>query len=115
MRELTKAVRVYERRNTEAHAAIAKKFGKYDSQSAVLKVLGILVLAFLGTAVGLIIRAEGIMDDLRSEIADVRREEQGNAKEGFAIARSLRRQINECDVDVKELQSFHRARRPGKD
>lgn len=114
VRELSAAMDSYERRNTDAHAEIVKQLGKYNSQSAVLKVLGILVLTVIGTAIGLIVRAEGIVDDLQNEIADVRREEQGNAKEGFAIARSMRREINECKVDLKQLQRFH-GMRPGKD
>jgi hypothetical protein len=114
VRELSAAMDAYERRNAEAHTAIVNQLGKYNSQSAVLKVLGVLVLTVIGTAIGLIVRAEGIVDDLQNEIADVRREEQGNAKEGFAIARSMRREIDECKVDLKQLQRFH-GMRPGKD
>jgi hypothetical protein len=114
IRDLSKAMDAYERRNADAHAAIVTQLGKYNSQSAVLKVLGVLVLAVIGTAIGLIVRAEGIVDDLQNEIADVRREEQGNAKEGFAMARSMQRSIDECKVDLKQLQRFH-GMRPGKE
>jgi hypothetical protein len=114
IRDLSKAMDAYERRNADAHSAIVTQLGKYNSQSAVLKVLGVLVLAVIGTAIGLIVRAEGIVDDLQNEIADVRREEQGNAKEGFAMARSMQREIDECKVDLKQLQRFH-GMRPGKD
>jgi hypothetical protein len=114
IRDLNTAMDAYERRNTEAHTAIVSQLNKYNSQSAVLKVLGILVLTVIGTAIGLIVRAEGIVDDLQDEIADVRREEQGNAKEGFAMARSMQREIDECKVDLKQLQRFH-GMRPGKD
>jgi hypothetical protein len=114
VRDLSTAMDAYERRNTEAHAAIVTQLGKYNSQSAVLRVLGILVLTVIGTAIGLIVRAEGIVDGLQNEIADVRREEQGNAKEGFAIARSLQREIDECKTDLKQLQRFH-GMRPGKE
>jgi hypothetical protein len=114
IRDLSKAMDAYERRNADAHSAIVTQLGKYNSQSAVLKVLGLLVLTVIGTAIGLIVRAEGIVDDLQNEIADVRREEQGNAKEGFAIARSMQREIDECKTDLKQLQRFH-GMRPGKD
>jgi hypothetical protein len=114
VRELSAAMDAYERRNTEAHTAIVTQLSKYNSQSAVLKVLGILVLTVIGTAIGLIVRAEGIVDDLQNEIADVRREEQGNAKEGFAIARSLQRDVTECKQDIRQLRKFH-GMRPGKD
>lgn len=111
VRELGTAMDAYERRNTDAHAAIVTQLGKYNSQSAVLKVLGILVLTVIGTAIGLIVRAEGIVDDLQNEIADVRREEQGNAKEGFAIARGLRREVNELRLEMKECRQVHRTLR----
>jgi hypothetical protein len=114
VRELSSALDVYERRNIEAHDAIVKQLGKYNSQSAVLKVLGILVLAVIGVAVGLIVRAEGMVDSLQNQIADVRLEEQGNAKEGFAIARSLQREIDECKADVKQHRRSH-GQRPGKE
>ena len=114
VRDLSKAMDTYERRNTEAHSAIVAQLGKYNSQSAVLKVLGILVLTVIGTAIGLIVRAEGIVDELQNEIADVRLEEQGNAREGFAIARSLRSDVAECKQAIGQLRRFH-GMRPGKD
>jgi hypothetical protein len=121
VRELSTAMDAYERRNTDAHSAIVTQLGKYNSQSAVLKVLGILVLAVIGTAIGLIVRAEGIVDDLRNEIAETRGAQEADAQRGWEIARGFRRDIDKHEKDVERLEGLHRSLRdsnrlqPGKE
>jgi hypothetical protein len=121
IRDLSKAMDAYERRNADAHSAIVTQLGKYNSQSAVLKVLGVLVLAVIGTAIGLIVRAEGIVDDLQNDIAEVRGVQQGDAQRGWEIARGFRRDIDKHEKDVERLEGLHRSLRnsdrvrPGKD
>jgi hypothetical protein len=80
----------------------------------VLKVLGILVLALVGAVAGFIAAGARWISTIEDEIHRVEIEEKANAKEGFAIARSLQKEVNALQVAVAECQRRHGIR-PEKD
>jgi hypothetical protein len=85
-----------------------------DVVVGILKVLGVLVLALIGTVAALIIGGANWINTLQDEIHDTQMEARSNDRGNSAIDRSLQKEINELMVDMRECQRVHR-RKPDKD
>lgn len=97
----------YEKENRIAHAAIVEKLNTFGNLQAVLKVLGLLVLALIGAVIGFIAAGVTWVSNVEDHIHRVEIEEKSNAKEGFAVARSLQKEVNALQIAVRECQRRH--------
>jgi hypothetical protein len=104
----------YEEQNREQHATIIARLSRVDVLVGILKVLGLLVLALMGSAIGFVAAGANWISSVEEHIHRVELEEKSNAREGFQIARSLQKEVNALQVAVQECQQRHGIR-PGKE
>jgi hypothetical protein len=104
----------YEETNRKQHEIIIARLGRVDVLVGILKVLGLLVLALIGSAIGFVAAGANWIDGVEEHVHRVELEAESNAKEGFAIARSLQKEVNALQVAVAECQRRHNIR-PGKE
>jgi len=93
--------------NVAAHAEIVEKLHTFSNLQAVLKVLGVLVLALIGSVVGFIAAGASWISSVEEHLHRVELKGMSDAKEGFAIARSLQKEVNALQVAVVECQRRH--------
>ena len=101
----------YEKDNKGDHEAIIARLGRVDVVVGILKVLGILVLALIGSAAGFIIGGANWVSTLQDNIEEVRRV---GSTEGRALDMALRKDISRLEMDMRECQRIHRLK-SGKD
>ena len=101
----------YEKDNKGDHKAIIQRLGRVDVVIGILKVLGILVLALIGSAAGFIIGGANWVSTLQDNIEEVRRV---GSTEGRALDMALRKDISRLELDMRECQRIHRLK-SGKD
>lgn len=104
----------YEENNREQHEIIIARLGRVDVLVGILKVLGLLVLALIGSAVGFVAAGANWIGNVEEHVHRIELEEKSNAREGFQIARSLQKEVNALQVAVAECQRRHGIK-PGKE
>lgn len=97
-------------RNEDDHKTISVQITELLSDKKALRMVGILVGIALGSIAGIAIWFSDRISDNSAHIRSVMAEEQGNAREGFQIAKDLRRDIDNNEALMHELQRLHRLR-----
>jgi hypothetical protein len=93
--------------NAKAHREVFKVLEGFKGDRKVLIVVAtVLGVLFGGTGTYIITRTESLAEEVHA----VRNEEQGNAREGFQLARDLRNDVDNNEEDIDVLQSLHRSR-----
>lgn len=97
-------------RNEDDHKNIVVQITELISDKKALRMVGILVGIALGSIAGIAIWFSDRISENSEHITEVRSEERGNAREGFQIAKDLRRDIDSNETLLHDLQRLHRLR-----
>lgn len=97
-------------RNEDDHKAIMGQIVELVSDKKALRLVGILVGIAIGSIAGTIMWFSDRISNNAEHIQEVKAEEQGNAREGFQMAREMRKDIDHNEAKLHELQKLHRLR-----
>jgi hypothetical protein len=92
-------------RNALAHERLISSVNGFKGdRKAAIAIVSVLSILLGGTGTWLVTRTNENADDIH----DVRREEQGNAREGFQMAADLRNDVDNNEEHIDNLERLHR-------